>query len=276
MAHTYQGKACLWENKTANPTPLGFLTGHDTSLAYGMNNAGQVQVVGSSNVYTNWDTSRAFLWQNGLMQNLGVLDGWPRSSAMAINDLGVVVGSVGGSSGLQHAAFWYDGVTGYLGEPAGHTASGAGDINNLGDVVGTSGPSSGQAYACWWHRGVATNLHLDAPPEYQSGYSSAYAINNLGQVVGHLYSDPSYGQPFKGRAYIWENHSMQLLPLLDGYAYATAFGINDQGQIVGFAGDGYTVSRAVLWNPVPEPSGLLAFASGLAGLGGVFFSRRRK
>lgn len=274
MASTYQGQACLWENKTANPTPLGFLPDHDTSLAYGMNNAGQV--VGGSTVYTNWDTWRAVLWQNDTIQNLGVLDAWPRSNASAINDLGVVVGGVGTSGGAQRATLWYGGVAGYLGEPAGHTRSGAVDINNLGDVVGSSGPSSGQSYACWWHAGVATNLHLDAPSEYQSGYSSASAINNSGQAVGWLLTNPSQGHQYEGRAYLWQNHSMQLLPLLDGYEYATAQGINDLGQIVGFAGDGYTESRAVLWNPVPEPSSLVALGSGLAGLGGVFFRRRRR
>jgi probable HAF family extracellular repeat protein len=271
--HDYQGEACLWQNLT--PQGLGFLDGHDSSLAYDINNAGQV--VGSSSVYTQQNT-RPFLWENGAMRNLGVIDALQEGAATAINDAGMVVGTCYNyAAEAQRATFWYGGVTGYLGEPAGHTVSCAYDINNLGDVVGWSSTSWAQSYACWWHQGVATNLHLDAPPEYQSGCSRATAINNSGKVVGNLYNNPSYGDPHEGQAFLWQNHSMQLLPALSGYSnWTNAMGINDQGWIAGFAGNAYNQCRAVLWIPVPEPSGMLALGSGLAGLGGVFFRRRRR
>ena len=270
---TYQGQAVLWENKTANPTPLGFLTGHDYSLAYDINNAGQV--VGASCAYElGWDTSRAFLWQNGLMQNLGVLDAWPRSGASAINDLGIVVGGVAtsASGGSQRATLWYDGVAGYFGELPGDLISVASDINNLGQVVGYSGQTVWGGHACLWQSGAVQDLHT--LPGYTN--STAHAINNLGQVIGNCVDNWHQPYNFRNRAFLWENGSMQALPLLDGYQYVAALGINDQGQIVGYAGDGYIETRAVLWNPVPEPSSFLALGSGLAGLGGVFFRRRRR
>jgi len=266
----YQGEACLWQNLT--PQGLGFLDGHNTSLAYGINNAGQV--VGSSAVYRQRN-SRPFLWENGVMRDLGIIDAFQEGSASAINDTGMVVGGCSTYQVATRATLWFDGTITYLGEPANHTVSSASDINNLGDVVGNSGPSLAQPYACLWRHGVATNLHLNAPAGYQSWFSSATAINNLGQVVGHLCSNPSQGHPYEGYAFLWENHSMQLLPALSGYSnWTTAMGINDQGWIAGFAGNAYNECRAVLWVPVPEPSSLLALFSGLAGVGGIVWRRR--
>jgi probable HAF family extracellular repeat protein len=271
---SYQGEACLWQSLT--PQGLGFLPGdYDCSLAYHINNAGQV--VGTSSVYSDQHhTTRPVLWENGVIRNLGVIDAFQAGSAAAINDTGMVVGACYTYEVAMRACLWSDGLVTYLGEPAGHTFSSASDINNLGAVVGGSGPSWWQSYACLWRHGVATNLQLDVPEGYQSWDSRATAINNLDQVVGYLINPAN---PRQGHAYLWENDSMQLLPGVADPQYGgwtEALGINDDGWIVGFAGDQWVTSRAVLWIPVPEPTGLLALASGLAGLGGAFFRRRRR
>src|SRR5437870_351738 len=71
---------------------LGTLGG-SFSDAFGVNNRGEV--VGFSTV--SGDVSlHAFLWQNGLLTDLGILgppDALPSSIAVAINDAGEVVGA---------------------------------------------------------------------------------------------------------------------------------------------------------------------------------------
>jgi hypothetical protein len=57
----------------------------------------------------------------------------------------------------------------------------------------------------------------------------------------------------------------------DGWWYAYAYSINDAGQIVGESDH-----HATLWEPVPEPSSILALAAGLAGAGGLALRRRRR
>src|SRR5262249_20647602 len=89
--------------------------------------------------------SHAFLWQNGGMQDLGVLPGCSVSAAAAINDYGQVVGTSegdtrndgSGASGRIHAVLWQSGKITDLGTPGGglrnvHPYS----INNTGQVVG--------------------------------------------------------------------------------------------------------------------------------------------
>ena len=60
--------------------------------------------------------------------------------------------------------------------------------------------------------------------------SKAYAINNLGQVVG--YSAPVQGPEAGRRGFLWDNGTMVDLGTLGG-DHSEAYGINDLGQVVG-------------------------------------------
>jgi probable HAF family extracellular repeat protein len=55
-----------------------------------------------------------------------------------------------------------------------------------------------------------------------------------------------------------------------------ALGINNLGQVVGWAETSSGPWRAVLWTPIPEPTSLLALLCGLGGLGGVVFGRKMR
>jgi probable HAF family extracellular repeat protein len=82
-------------------TALGTLPGRDGSVAFAINDRGQV--VGISG--TTFGEARAFLWENGKMTDLGTLGG-DFSEASAINDRGQVVGWAMTAEGEQHAVLW--------------------------------------------------------------------------------------------------------------------------------------------------------------------------
>jgi chitinase len=73
--------------------------------------------------------------------------------------------------------------------------------------------------------------------------SEAWAINNQRQVVG--FSDITGGAGYT-RAMLWENGAMRDLGTLGGRA-ASAQGINDAGQIVGYSTNAAEESRGTLW-----------------------------
>src|SRR5262245_59554934 len=84
-------------------TDLGTLGG-SSSLAYGINDAGQV--VGEAT--TSGGYGHAFLYQNGGMADLGTLGG-TYSVANGINDVGQVVGDTYMSDGSTHVFLYQNG-----------------------------------------------------------------------------------------------------------------------------------------------------------------------
>jgi len=89
--------------------------------------------------------------------------------------------------------------------------------------------------------------------------SSAYAINDVGQVVG--VASLSSG---KGHAYLWSSGSgmVDLGLLHSGDTFSTAYGVNNSGQVVGDSG-----TAAFLWT-----NGIMKDIGNLGGVGTVAYS----
>jgi probable HAF family extracellular repeat protein len=178
----------VWQN--GQRTTLGDLGGGGT-LPYDINAAGQI--VGAS--YTTISVPElglmphAFVWQNGVIRDLGVFPGDDDSSASAINSVGQIVGSSGHTDPITYETaykpFVYaNGVMTAI--PVVSIDSYAVDINDSGVVVGTMRAAGGLSkFHAWIYAdGAVTTLNSLIP--FGTGLDIAYAnaINNAGQIAG--------------------------------------------------------------------------------------------
>jgi probable HAF family extracellular repeat protein len=207
-AYTASGAyhAFLWTNGGTDGVPSNLqmkdlrTLGGSNSIAYGINDATSVQVVGVSD--TAGGQRHAFLWQNGVMTDLGTLGG-SNSIARAINASGHVAGESYDKTGnFTHGFRWVptspNGTTGKMTDlgvlKLGVTdkASAAYGIDVYGDAVGWSGEdffiSSRAVY--WTANGSIRDLNDLIPPN-PPGFSTlknATGINDGGLIVGWGYS----------------------------------------------------------------------------------------
>jgi len=221
--------AVLFSNDYQNSIQLGGLDGYTKSIAYSINNGGQI--VGY--VYNNpRDDDLAILFDSsgqGDNIDLGTLGG-DNSAAAHINDNGQIVGRA--STGpddywLDHAVLFDVGNPNGnidLGTLAGHNGSVAMCINNDGQIVGQS-----------WEFSYDIPMYYTAVMFDATGGGNNIDLNTL--------IDPTLG---------WS---------LDG---ATC--INDNGWIVGHGINLYGECHSFLLKPVPEPATLLLIALGGLGL----------
>ena len=203
------------------------------SFAYAVNNSGQV--VGVTDASGNGNIGQAFLNSGGSTQTLGFLSGGASSKAYGINDAGQVVGGAwtGQDSGSTHAFVFSGGSMQDLGAFPGNSLDGttAFGINNSGQVVG-----------CYFTNVTNTSIHAFS---YSGGVISdlgtlgglrsfAGAINDSGQIVG--FADTASGIQ-DAMMYSGNGPMADLGTLAAPYhAYSEALGINNNGQVVGFAG----------------------------------------
>lgn len=281
----------------ANPGQVGAITmyritdlgtlGGSFSRANAINSLGQI-VGGSYNATPDpampgSHETRAFLWQHGVMTDLGTFGGADAdqfggnvTGATGINDKGQVVGGAtynavidpacgdeNGAITCNHAFLWAKGKMTFLGTLKGVTSLGnssshANAINAHGQVVGDSfarvpdpnnsnAPGAPQIHAFLWTKGKMADL--GTLPSPLNTYSQAFGINDRGQIVGESGFRDAEGHPF-----FWSKGVMTDIGTLGGPT-GCAQAINNTGQVVGFAdttvpdssNPGGFLSHAFLW-----------------------------
>ncbi len=104
-------------------------------------------------------------WQapNGVMIDLGTLPGGSRSSAVAIDEAGTIVGQSETAGGAFHAVRWRHGVIEDLGTLPGGDFSVASAIEGSA-VLGESSARDGMLHAARWRDGTLTDLGAFSRP----------------------------------------------------------------------------------------------------------------
>ena len=224
----------------------------------------------------------AVVWgpKTGQIRQLSPLPGDTVAMANSINDYGQVVGTsgtcantvVGGFEAGPHAVLWEpDGSVHDLGNFGGTVntailANGteAWTINNRGMITGQAVLKGNAAFHPFLWTKQTGMIDLGVLPGDLVG--AGLNMNSLGEIVGASVSapGPSTGDP---RAFLWRQGTMMdlndLVPADSPLYLLTAFGINDEGDIVGF---GVTDAGDI--------HGFLATPSG-GGFGDGFVSRER-
>ena len=249
-------RAVIWKHGViAN---LGTLGGDD-SVALSINNRGQVVGFATNAIPDPYSTfyllsgnsngtqTRGYLWQDGVMQDLGTLGG-PDAQAGFVNQRGQVAGisytnsTPNPTTGIPtlDPFLWQDGTMLDLGTLGGTNGFPNG-MNNRGQVVGASNLAGDQIFQPFLWDGK--NL-LDLGT-LGGDFGQGIAINDAGEVAGgaDLPGDQIHD------AFLWRRGVMTDLGNLGLTSYAHA--ISASGQVVGASrmADGTTV-HAFLWENV--------------------------
>jgi probable HAF family extracellular repeat protein len=208
-----RSRAVLWaDGAVTDLTPPGWAW----CVAGDINNRGDI--VGTCARPAGFNV--AVLWRDSVLTELGVLPGSNESVATAINDAGVVIGSVRTTSEDRSTAFrWVAGTMTALPVPPGTASTQAFDINAAGTIVGmAAGPSGASPQPVVWR---ATGV---APLSGTWGrvIGEARGINNRGDVVGVTHG--SIG------GFVWSDGIFK--PLASPYG-SLPQAINDRGVAVG-------------------------------------------
>ena len=235
---------------------LGTLGGN-VSYAGSINNRGQVTGFATNGVpdpYSlyydfifgspNGTQTRAFLWQNGTMRDLGTLGG-PDATTGFVNEDGQVAGfsytnsTPNPTTGLPtiDPFLWKNGTMHDLGSLGG-TFGGPDAMNSRGQVVGNSNLAGDQvSHPFLWDGRRLVDLGT-----LGGSNGEAITINDDGDIAGRAdLPDQTHD------AFLWKHGVMNDLGRLPGHICSRANQINNQGQIVGNSSDCVTVLRAFLW-----------------------------
>lgn len=228
-------KATLWDGEEAT----ALVESDGSTMASAINDEGLV--VGWVMSATGYPTP--FLWEDGEVTALPLLEDGDMGSALNINAEGVAVGysllaPVASASGNipMRATSWTDGEATDLGTVGGEFSQALG-INASGQIVGrsTTGPDqydqSAGSHATLWDGDEIIDLGTLADGEV----SVAAAINAKGLIVGRSTTAPDQSA-IDGSAFLWADGTMyDINELIEGDIAAAlfyAYDINDDGLIV--------------------------------------------
>lgn len=235
-----ESRAVLWTDG-GEMIDLGTIEGGNQSFGGGVNNRGQVIGVSTNTIpdpfsmycfsFCATTQARSFLWQDGVMQDLGTLGG-PDAFADQINERGQITGTSYTNSTPNPTTgiptvdpFIWDKATmvdlGTLGGTFGYPNW----LNNSGQVIGISNVAGDQtSHPFFWERGVLTDIGT-----FGGSYGEVYRINDSGLVVGTA----DFPGNFIHHAFVWKNGVMTDVGVVPGDLCSNGRVINSGGQAVG-------------------------------------------
>jgi len=207
-------------------TDIGTLGG-DESFASGVNNRGDV--VGESFTTTDQSVSHAFVYQKGTLKDLYPLWDSGFGGSGGINDSGQIAGWLNTRPGAAVAAVHDARRIVVLGSLGGFWANGEA-INKFGQVAGWSYlPGDLSVHAFLHSDGVMTDIGSAAGDSFASG------INDFGVVVGGF---TDYRGASNQHAFVYRyGVTTEINPFNTPENLSQAVGINNAGQIIGWAAD---------------------------------------
>jgi probable HAF family extracellular repeat protein len=284
--------AVLWKSN-GQIVDLGTLGGNE-SLAAMVNNRGQV-VGAAANAIPDpfpgplgfWGTqSRAFLWEKGVMKDLGDLGG-PDALAISVNERGQIAGisyTSSTPSGVandwcqdippQNPFLWEKGRMidlGTLGGACGFPSF-TGGLNNQGQVVGQSDlAGDSTAHPFLWD--LKRHPHLRDLGTLGGTFGSATGLNDAGEIIGVATTPDDVA----AHAFFWSNGVMKDLGTVKRDGCSVAYHINAGGEVVGTSGDGCNEVHAFVWQrggSIMDLNDLVPSGSGLILTAGEFINDR--
>ncbi len=250
-----EGRAVVWTSD-GHIHNLGTLPGGTESFGASVNSKGQV-VGGSNNTIPDpfsmngWGTqSRAVLWQNGTIRDIGTLGG-PDAGVLAINERSQIFGvsyinSIPNSDNgpcppnvpAQDTFLWENGTMHHI-KSLGGTCSIPNRLNNRGQVVGVSFLADNQTeHPFFWDRGVLTDIGTLGGTN-----GEALDLSDSGLVVGR--ADLTDGTH---HAFVWKNGVMTDVGVVPGDLCTNGRAINSRGQAIGTSTDCMgNVQHMFLW-----------------------------
>ncbi len=229
-------RAVVWQNGTI--VDLGTLEGGNESFVSAVNSRGQVVGAALNTVpdpfFGVGSQFRAFLWQNGVMQDLGTLGG-PDAFAFFVNEGGQVAGNSftdatpNPTTGFptQDPFLWENGTMLDLGTLGGTSGSSTA-LNNRGQVVGQSNLAGDLTFHpfLWTKPGPMQDLGT-----LGGNTGTTTWINDAGDIVGK--ADLPGALPQNHHPVLWRHGTMIDLGTLPGDSCGLAYYINSSGQVVG-------------------------------------------
>jgi probable HAF family extracellular repeat protein len=225
LAAANSGLAALYSVKDLGA--LVNLSGRTDSMAYGINNLGQVV---AANV--TGGAYRAFLY-SGAWTNLGTLGGG-ESLAYGISDAGQVIGRSITAAGQTHAFVWTAGSTNGvptnpqmkdLGTLGGNNSEAYG-ANQAGQIAGFAETTT-DARAFLYSEDTMTDIGKLLGNSLRNSFG--YSINAAGHIAGAAYNS-SYSTP---HAFYYNGNTAVDIGNLGGKG-STALAINNRDSVVGY------------------------------------------